>query len=521
MKRFGNKMCSVAVLALLICFLLPCPKSLFADSATESWSEKATAKQEAPAQSVSSSSQDLLDKVTTLNKRVEELETKLAEKAAPVKDSDRMKLLEDRLSAQEKLGSSTSGGGLSLDSLPAGQFLKDTKISGFVDASYKFNFNQPATLSNNPAAIAQPAVAAPVTGSSANIHPFDRNSNDFTLNLVEVVLEKTADPIGYRVDLDFGQDAEVIHASGLGAVNESFDLQQAYLTYKLPMDKVCSRWKCLDGLTGNIMAGKFVTLAGAEVIESKDNWNTSRSFMFSTAIPFTHTGVRTNWNYKGFDLAAGVNNGWDVAQDNNQAKTIESRLGYTYCDWLSQGVVYIFGSEKANKSGDQRHLLDLVTTVKNPLKGKEFEWLNKLTLMFNMDWATEQDAQRFDQGGIGSAEQNDPNVNNPTRQRFGNSEARWHGYAAYAKYDLFPWWTIANRLEYFADTDGSRTFRQQDLWEYTVTNQFNVIKNLITRLEFRHDGSDKSVFSNANVAGGVTETRSYQDILYLEAIYAF
>jgi hypothetical protein len=51
---------------------------------------------------------------------------------------------------------------------------------------------------------------------------------------------------------------------------------QAYVSVKLPADVV------LD-------AGKFVTNAGAEVIEAKDNWLYSRSLLFGFAVPFTHT----------------------------------------------------------------------------------------------------------------------------------------------------------------------------------------------------------------------------------------
>ncbi len=41
-----------------------------------------------------------------------------------------------------------------------------------------------------------------------------------------------------------------------------------------------------------IDAGKFVTPIGAEVIESQDNWNYTRSTLFGYAIPFYHTGLR-------------------------------------------------------------------------------------------------------------------------------------------------------------------------------------------------------------------------------------
>ena len=45
-------------------------------------------------------------------------------------------------------------------------------------------------------------------------------------------------------------------------------------------------------LTGKVQwdAGKFVTPIGAEVIESQDNWNYTRSILFGYAIPFYHLG---------------------------------------------------------------------------------------------------------------------------------------------------------------------------------------------------------------------------------------
>ncbi len=506
MKRLGT--------AFIIAMFLGMPQALLADQGTEAWveSDVEVVQQGAPA------NQDLLATVNKLNKRVEELEAKLAEKGAAVSESDRLKLVEDRLSAQEKLAAS-GGPGFSLDNLPSGNFLKNTKITGFVDASYTFNFNQPSALSNN----SNGGLAA------ANLHAFDRGSNDFSVQMVQIQLNKDAvesDPIGYNVKLDYGDDAEVIGAAGLGSTADEFDLQQAYIAYRLPFEKMVNSWPWMEGWSGNIMGGKYATWAGAEVIESKDNWNFSRSFLFGLAIPFTHTGVRTNWNYKGWlDTGVGLNNGWDVFDDNNQAKTLEFRLGATPTpwgiDWTSANLVYIFGAEQANKSGNHRNLLDLVLTVKNPLKGKaEHEginkYLDKATLMFNMDWATEQNATRFDEGGISSVQPNTP----ANGGLLVHGTARWHGYATYLKYELFPWWTIANRLEFFQDTDGSRSLRQQDLWEYTLTNQFNIIDNLITRIEYRHDGADKPIFGKG-YTGTTGQFVSGQDIVYLEAIYSF
>jgi hypothetical protein len=48
----------------------------------------------------------------------------------------------------------------------------------------------------------------------------------------------------------------------------------------------------LAGSRLQLDAGKFVTPLGAEVIESQDNWNYSRSVLFGYAIPFYHVGLR-------------------------------------------------------------------------------------------------------------------------------------------------------------------------------------------------------------------------------------
>ena len=79
---------------------------------------------------------------------------------------------------------------------------------------------------------------------------------------------------------------------------------------------------------------------GAEVIESKDNYNYSRGLLFNYAIPLTHTGVK--WD-KGFmdgklNTALGLVNGWDNLQDNNKGKTFHAMVGYTFSPMISLTV---------------------------------------------------------------------------------------------------------------------------------------------------------------------------------------
>src|SRR3989338_11070999 len=148
-------------------------------------------------------------------------------------------------------------------------FAKEIEVHGSVDAAYIFNSNTPVSPN----------------GQTNVIRVFDREANGFILNLAEINFEKPISqesPVGFRVDLDFGEDAEVFGAAGLGTQDDEFELQQAYVQFYVPF--VLPFMHAL-----NFKVGKFVTLHGAEVIESVDNWNFSRSLLFGYAIPFTHT----------------------------------------------------------------------------------------------------------------------------------------------------------------------------------------------------------------------------------------
>src|SRR3989338_501164 len=184
--------------------------------------------------------------------------------------------------------------------------LKDIGLSGFVDTSYTYNFAGPDSRSN-----------------TARV--FDTEANNFNVQAAELVFEKLPPDeggVGFRTDLFFGQDAEVITPTG--STRDQFDSEQAYISFKPPLNfnLPIGNWQW-------IRVGKFVTMHGAEVIESKDNWNFSRSILFGYAIPFTHTGLRVGYDlFDGFSGYVGVNNGWDNVKDNNNAKSVEASLSW-------------------------------------------------------------------------------------------------------------------------------------------------------------------------------------------------
>ena len=372
----------------------------------------------------------------------------------------RLTSLEAKLVEREHAMPATSGEGLP-------QLIPGVKMSGFVDTSYTWNFNRPSAQTNG-------------------LRVFDTRAGDFMINNVELVLEKPVNAenrVGFRTDLDFGTDAEVLGSvtTGLGnngATSDEIELQQAYAEILAPLG---------NGL--DIKVGKFVTMHGAEVIEAKDNWNFSRSFLFGYAIPFTHTGVRMTYPWtEWLSTTMGVSNGWDVVDDNNKAKTLEFNAAILPTKSTSLGITYMLGAEQTRDSKDHRHLVDVVAGW-NPT--------DKLALKLNYDFGWEDD-------GLSDV----PAEN-----------AQWQGIALYGRYQWLPWWATAIRWEWFNDNAGVRTantgLRGLHLYEWTLTNEFKVYKDLIGRLEYRHDAANDRVFTRNKSA------QSYQDTVAMELIYPF
>jgi len=381
---------------------------------------------------------------------------------------DRLSQLEAKLAASQDKKESASGSNAPTYS-PVTSLLDQIHVSGTLDSIYSYNLNSPTEKTN---------VA----------RVFDKDTNSFTVNAAKLVVQKPAStdsPIGFRTDLFMGEDAKVIHSAGLGESSDIFDLEQAYAEANLGLSKVFTGMNDL-----NLKVGKFVTLAGAEVIESKDNFNTSRGLLFGYAVPFTHTGVRTTYTLdNGWDMVLGVNNGWDVSDDSNDSKTIESHLGFNNIalpgdSSLTVALQGYFGPEAANNNGNWRNLGDLVATYKTPWK--------PLTLVYNFDYASEEAA------GINGG------------------SADWYGHAGYAKIDLCDDWSIAFRGEYFNDSDGVRIVSGTPAiyTDYTGTLEYRPFSGLITRLELRYDHANQSVFHDSDSGSSKNQSTVSAELIY-------
>lgn len=147
---------------------------------------------------------------------------------------------------------------------------------------------------------------------------FDTVSNSFSLNYAKVGLGLNANPVAFRLDLGYGHTGAIINAASASEslmaaaaalYGNAFFVQQAFASLTL----------------GNMLTidfGKFVTTAGAEVIEANKNWLYSRSFLFFI-IPLVHTGARLNLKLsEELTLQASVVNGVNNDPDNNADKTL-------------------------------------------------------------------------------------------------------------------------------------------------------------------------------------------------------
>ena len=345
-------------------------------------------------------------------------------------------------------------------------------VTGYVDASYNHISRSNLFTSGTPSRV------------------FDLNRDGLTLQQAAVKISKTpAVGFGGVLNLTAGRDADVIasyktdpqkgklcnvvtgvNADGSTCDRDKFDVTQAFGQY------ANGPW--------TIMLGKYVTLAGAEVIWTPTNTNFSHSILFGYAIPFTHTGVRANYAISDtLSFAVGLNNGWDDIKDTNGSKTIELGTTWAPSKMVSLGVQGYFGKERAagltkdelppafQLEGD-RKLLDAVLTITAT---------NQLTFVFNYDTASQDNTSNVTPGGA--------------------SKSEWDGLAGYAIYQFNPQWRLSARAEYFNDKQGYRTGVVQKWKEGTLTMAWLPRKPIELRGEVRRDKSNVASFLDAN---GVT-----------------
>jgi hypothetical protein len=310
---------------------------------------------------------------------------------------------------------------------------------GHVSASYDAGFNKGDVLAG---------------------HAFDSNANTFELNQAFISLAyQPASGFGAFANVIAGSDAKIVNGSYTPGSSSDFALTQGYVQY------------ATGALT--VIAGRYVTLAGAEVIDDSQDANISRSFLFQLAEPLVHTGVRAAYKfddawtgYLGFANSAAAG----LSEDNNKPKTVELGGAYAPSTKLSVALTDYYGVDGGGVSGAPQakdNYLDAVAT---------WQTTDALQLVANADYFRAVST-------VGTA--------------------TIAGLAVYGNYAINDSWKASLRAEYLTTKNGlgapascPKADGKCSLGEITATVAYAVAKNFTVLGEVRDDFSGDKVFPN-------------------------
>jgi hypothetical protein len=272
------------------------------------------------------------------------------------------------------------------------------------------------------------------------------------------------DPIGFEFDLGYGETMTAINSVSSDTGFDKF-VEQAYVSFKPAKAK---------GL--EVDFGKFVTSAGAEVIESYSNWSYSRSLLFAWAIPYYHFGLRSTMPVgKHWVIGGQLVNGWNNTVDNNTGKTIGVTAAGTYSK-AGLALNYYGGPENTGTNKGWKSLFDTTLTL-TPT--------SKFSAYLNYDYGEDRLYNTIY-----------PN----------NFLAMWQGVAVALHYQATPKWSFTTRTEWFDDPRGfamlganaayttSAIPVRQQVKETTETVEYKFLEGLLWRGEYRYDWSNQPFF---------------------------
>lgn len=358
---------------------------------------------------------------------------------------------------------------------PVNTLVSSTTIGGYVDTSAQWNFG---TGNANTAA-----------------YSFGKGKADgFNLNVVKVSVSKPLDEAqwaaGYQVDMLYGPDA-----AGLGTLgfDNEIGLQQAYVVLRTPVG---------NGL--DLKAGVFNTIIGYESFNANLNPNWTRSYGF-TMEPTTHEGVLASYQFADWLTAqGGVANtfGPTVGERADRAESYKTYMGslaftapkdtgFLEGSTLYLGFVNGFNSADATGTSSTDTHLYAGFTMNTPVK--------------NLKWGT-----AFDYAFLSS------------RDNVDDASGYMWAVAGYLSFQLTEKMSLHGRAEYFSRTgeDYIEGFLPSRATEVTATLQYDLWKNVISRIEYRWDHSaDGSNQFGGSDAGD--PTRKNQHMLAANVIYQF
>ena len=380
-------------------------------------------------------------------------------------------------------------------------FLNSLEFDGVVAVSYNYNvLNNP---DNSPAAVQPGGGNNPGTGGlnqgvSGSFYPFHGDHDTFQVDQVWFGMGKPASEesrAGFRFDILYGQTATFLGNGSSSGGRANFDslgdfyVNQAYVEYLAPIG---------DGVT--VTAGKFGTLAGAEVAKTTDNFNITAGNLYNLLQPIDHFGVLVSSDFGPVSLTAGAVNSQTLgvgSLDDNSEKTLVFQAGMGD-DELSGAATIFWGAEAASNK-DDLGIFDILITA-NPS--------DTLSLWLNFDYVW---ADGTATAGVGS----------------GGDKSAW-GLAAAGRLALTDATGFALRAEYVHDSSGLLGLSQAagaaspvsdaSVWGITATIDHTLVDSLLLRLESRYDRVDNRGHFFNNTGNNLDRD---QWVLLAQAVYVF
>ncbi len=363
--------------------------------------------------------------------------------------------------------------------------VSSTTISGYVSASAHWDIG---------------------TGNASNPrYAFNSQAkaDGFSLDVVKVAISKPLDESewasGYNVELLYGPDANALGTSPIGgAAGSDFAIKQAYVELRTPVGNGID-WKF----------GVFDTIIGYEVFDAGSNPNYTRSYGY-TMEPTTHTGL----------LAS-----------------------YKFADWISAsvGIANTTGPIIGGTTlGNLAPIPALSAGSSSPQKAESYKtYMGSIALTAPQSWGAMAGSTLYGgvvhglggglvNTGVQTSWYAGAMINTPVKglrfgasyDYFGVSDSASMGIAdtwadavaVYASYQATDKLSLHARAEYMwqdvhggAISGGVAAPTPSSVYALTGTIQYDLWKNVLSRLEIRWDHSNNSAYGTGNgVIGGTT-----------------
>ncbi len=379
--------------------------------------------------------------------------------------------------------------------------LASTTLSGYVDTSAQWNLG---------------------TGN-AFMPPFKFDSSSkadgFNLDVIQVRIEKPLDEsewaAGYRVDLWAGPDANVLNTQSVLSTGKSdFAIRQAYVALRTPVG---------NGIDWKI--GVFDSVVGYESVESPNNPNYTRSYGHSIE-PQTHTGLLASYRFNDMVSASvGIADTTGPAINSRAFTPVQGSNAYAESYKTYMGSVAITAPESLGFASGSTLYGGIVNGFNNSVLGSGLG-MPTLNAYVGGTLATPITGLRlgaaWDLLSIDSTPHSGPFAGT-------KDEADVWSIAGYGSFQATEKLSFHGRVEYVTgDIDkgfggiGLGSFGRDDsIYAVTATAQYDLWKNVISRIEFRWDHVEHGLAFGAADPNTGNPTRNNAFLLAANIIYKF